>query len=538
MLGASFYGQSASTVTTLVGLNASSIIGGQGAVTGSAAGISTTIQSSGTGSIVEMDGVLISSTLTAGALITTNNGVSVSTGSSGSGTITTDRGIYVSTPGTSSVLTNHYGIYIADQIGATPSNNTNAWSLYAGGTAPAQFGGFVGIGTSTTAPMALLQTVNGVAANRSIIVDTYSGSSGTALTLAPIFTRSARGTSSVPTAVQTNDIIASIAGVGYNSSMFNTGGSGAVSLKAAENWTTIANGTYISIFATPIGSTSVAEQVRVLGSGLVGFGGVTTPTATVTVPIGGLYGFDNGGTADTFLTRNGAGVISSSTNAGGNQSGNFTANSFSQTNNYIQINTSGVQISSAAYFGFSSTVGVVTIDSTITRAAAKSFNFGNNDASGTINAATVNGGTVVVAPTINATTTFQLAGNVVGKITAGTVDLITQAGDVGTTTLYAVPVSGAGLYRVSAYIIVTQAATSSSTLPSVVLTFFDLANLVQQTYTLVPASPTGNTLTTLAAGDFVMAAQALTNIQYATINYASSGGTPMQYALHLRLEAM
>jgi hypothetical protein len=231
-------------------------------------------------------------------------------------------------------------------------------------------------------------------------------------------------------------------------------------------------------------------------------------------------------------------VVSSSTNAGGNQLGNFTATSFSQTGSYVQINASGVQVGNANYYGFSSTATVISIDSTITRAAAKSFNFGNNDASGTINAATVNGGTTVVAPTINATTTFQLAGNVVGKITAGTVDLITQAGDVGTTTLYAVPVSGAGLYRVSAYIIVTQAATSSSTLPSVVLTFFDLANLTQQTYTLVPASPTGNLLTTLASGNFVMAAQALTNITYATSGYASSGLTPMQFALHLRLEAM
>ena len=126
----------------------------------------------------------------------------------------------------------------------------------------------------------------------------------------------------------------------------------------------------------------------------------------------------------------------------------------------------------------------------------------------------------------------------VGKVGAGTVDLIVQAANIGATTLYAVPAAGAGLYRVSAYIIVTQAATSSSTLPSVVLTFYDLANLTQQTYTLVPGNPTGNTLTTLASGDFVMAAEALTDIQYATINYASSGATPMQYALHLRVEAM
>jgi hypothetical protein len=35
-----------------------------------------------------------------------------------------------------------------------------------------------------------------------------------------------------------------------------------------------------------------------------------------------------------------------------------------------------------------------------------------------------------------------------------------------------------------------------------------------------------------------VAAEALTNITYATSGYASSGGTPMQFALHLRLEAM
>jgi hypothetical protein len=121
------------------------------------------------------------------------------------------------------------------------------------------------------------------------------------------------------------------------------------------------------------------------------------------------------------------------------------------------------------------------------------------------------------------------------------VNLATQAISIGATTLYAVPASGAGQYRISCYAVVTQAATVSSSLPYCALTFTDndtsvVTSAAQFTFlnssNVVGANSTNQT----GAGTFVMNAKASTNILYSTVNYASSGATPMQYALHIRLE--
>ena len=113
------------------------------------------------------------------------------------------------------------------------------------------------------------------------------------------------------------------------------------------------------------------------------------------------------------------------------------------------------------------------------------------------------------------------------------VDLTTQAANIAATTLLATP--SAGVYRVSAYIIVTQVATTSSTMPSVVITWTDKDNTTAQTLTLT-ATSTGNALTTFAQAMAVLDATSGSNIQYSTTGYVSSGATPMQYALHLRIE--
>ena len=113
------------------------------------------------------------------------------------------------------------------------------------------------------------------------------------------------------------------------------------------------------------------------------------------------------------------------------------------------------------------------------------------------------------------------------------VNLLTQAANIAATTLLAV--TATGLYRVSAYIIRTQVATTSSTLPSVVITWTDADNSAGQTFTLTPTNAT-NTLVTPQQASMVVDALTATNIRYATTGYASVGGTPMQYALHLRLE--
>lgn len=115
------------------------------------------------------------------------------------------------------------------------------------------------------------------------------------------------------------------------------------------------------------------------------------------------------------------------------------------------------------------------------------------------------------------------------------VDLTAQAADIVPTTLFAVVNSGR--YRVSGYIIVTQAATVSMTLPSIVLSWTDPDNSTVQSLTLTPTNST-DLLTSFQQALALVSAKAATNIQYSTSGYASVGATPMQFALHIVLEAL
>jgi hypothetical protein len=112
-----------------------------------------------------------------------------------------------------------------------------------------------------------------------------------------------------------------------------------------------------------------------------------------------------------------------------------------------------------------------------------------------------------------------------------------QAANIATATLYAV--SSAGFYRISVYITVTQAATTSSTMPSTTITYTD-GNAGTNTHsTTTTATSTGNSVTTtFAQTTYVLYAKASTNIQYATGSYATSGATGMQYALRIRVESL
>lgn len=113
---------------------------------------------------------------------------------------------------------------------------------------------------------------------------------------------------------------------------------------------------------------------------------------------------------------------------------------------------------------------------------------------------------------------------------------VVQAANIGATTVYAVPGDRAGLYRVSAYAVVTQAATTSSTLPNVGVLWTDNDANVALSANTVTSSNNANAPGAFGNGDAVISARAGTNIQFQTSNYASSGATPMQYAVHLRLE--
>ena len=116
----------------------------------------------------------------------------------------------------------------------------------------------------------------------------------------------------------------------------------------------------------------------------------------------------------------------------------------------------------------------------------------------------------------------------------GIVDLTAQSANIGATNLIAVPT--AGVYRISAYIIVTRAGGSSSTLPATVITWFDQQSGVAQSLTLTPTN-NGNSTTTYQEAVGVISANTGA-IQYSTTGYVSAGSPSMQYALHIRIESM
>jgi hypothetical protein len=126
-----------------------------------------------------------------------------------------------------------------------------------------------------------------------------------------------------------------------------------------------------------------------------------------------------------------------------------------------------------------------------------------------------------------------------------TVDLTAQTAAVGTTTLYAVPSTGQGQYRLSWNAKVTTAAG----------TFLDLGRAHHRLHRpgwrgrrliTAPATIAAGTIATTSAGNttgtvligmpLLLNAKLSTNITYA-FAYASNAANAMNYNLHLKLEA-
>lgn len=124
-----------------------------------------------------------------------------------------------------------------------------------------------------------------------------------------------------------------------------------------------------------------------------------------------------------------------------------------------------------------------------------------------------------------------------------TVDLATQGAAIGATTIYTPTATGS--FRVSCYLQVTRAATTSSTLGTVTITYNDGDGNVAQSVVMAlenaagatATSATTNTTATNLNGEMYIYARTGVAIQYA-IGYASSGATSMQYAAHLKVEAL
>lgn len=141
-----------------------------------------------------------------------------------------------------------------------------------------------------------------------------------------------------------------------------------------------------------------------------------------------------------------------------------------------------------------------------------------------------------------------LSGNGVPIIVAKA-DQTAQAANVGSTTLYAVPTNGSGFYRATCYVVVTQQATTSATGPRCLIAWTDNdtgVNSASQTLAALNQSWNDGGNPAIGSNNIAKAAvqqalgifnvKASTTISYSTDSYASVGGTPMQYAVHVKLE--
>lgn len=146
------------------------------------------------------------------------------------------------------------------------------------------------------------------------------------------------------------------------------------------------------------------------------------------------------------------------------------------------------------------------------------------------------------------TTTYNNIATVSGGMPAeyATVDLTAQTAAKAATTIYTP--AATGMFRISVYLQVTTAATTSSVLggtTGVVLTYNDGDGNVAQSDTMALMTAAGaialnsatNTTATNLNGTTVIYARTGVAIQYA-IDYTSVGVTPMAYAAHLKVEAL
>lgn len=123
-------------------------------------------------------------------------------------------------------------------------------------------------------------------------------------------------------------------------------------------------------------------------------------------------------------------------------------------------------------------------------------------------------------------------------VIAGEASKLTQSANVTAATLYTIPAGGVGWYRPTCYVVISRAASSTSTLPNCIISWTDNDTLVGEAVNLTVIT-TANVLGTngqIANNVAAFYAKPSTTIQYSSANYASSGGTSLQYNLRIILE--
>lgn len=113
--------------------------------------------------------------------------------------------------------------------------------------------------------------------------------------------RSARGTSTTPTALQLGDEITHLSAWGYGATGYSAAARGLLSIFAAENWTDAAQGTRISFTTTTPGGIVTSEKMRLWGDGGLQLEGTFTAS-----PGPGIISSRGGVMTDTVLAGSAA----------------------------------------------------------------------------------------------------------------------------------------------------------------------------------------------------------------------------------------
>lgn len=105
--------------------------------------------------------------------------------------------------------------------------------------------------------------------------------------ITPVFTgRGCAGSVNTPTAIQQNSTLVTFSGRAFGATAYS-GDRGAFSVKANQNWTDAAQGTYLSLETTQNGGTTQLEKFRIGNAGELGIGGATFGTLGYVLASGG-----------------------------------------------------------------------------------------------------------------------------------------------------------------------------------------------------------------------------------------------------------
>ena len=163
----------------------------------------------------------------------------------------------------------------------------------------------LGVNTAGVAPSTTLEIVG----DNPFLATAYGSSNN-----AGLVGRKANGTAGSPTQVTTDQFLAFVAGRGYhNGGAFSAFNSALIGFRAAENFTSTANGAYLTFETTPTGSTTRAEAMRINANKTVAIGGTGVTytldvTGTFNVSGAANFGTNIGVTSGIDIGTAGAGL--------------------------------------------------------------------------------------------------------------------------------------------------------------------------------------------------------------------------------------